>query len=90
MFDKFPCFRIKRRNANGQTSEIEIRPSLLRWLIIFVVVLAFLIRGGDPAQLFRNLLNQPSLHSVPLSGSVNNEAVTSRTTRLDFRRLIVW
>lgn len=66
MFDKFPCFRIKRRNPNGQTSEIEIRPSLLRWLLIFVLVLAFLIRGGDPTQLFRNLLHLPSIPSNPL------------------------
>ncbi len=55
--DKFPCFRIKRRHPNGQACEIEIRPSLLRWLLIFVLVIVLLVRGGDPAQLFRDLLH---------------------------------
>ena len=57
MFDKFPCFRIKKRGASGQTCEMEIRTSLLRWLLLAVVVIVFLARGGDPAQLFRNLLH---------------------------------
>jgi hypothetical protein len=57
MFDKFPCLRIKRRTPNGHTCEMEIRPSLLRWLLVTVLVIALLIRGLDPVLLLRNLLH---------------------------------
>jgi hypothetical protein len=45
MFDKFPCFRIKRRGPDGQSVEIEIRTSLIRWLLIALVVVVLLLHG---------------------------------------------
>jgi len=60
MFDKFPCLRIKRYRRNGQTDEIEIRPSLIRWLLILLVVLVVIIRGDDPARLLKDLLQVSS------------------------------
>jgi len=60
MLDKFPCLRIKRRRRNGQTDEIEIRPSLIRWLLILLVVLVVIIRGDDPARLLKDLLQVSS------------------------------
>lgn len=83
MFDKFPCFRIKRRSPNGQTSELEIRPSLLRWLLIFLVVLAFLIRGGDPAQIFQNLLHLRPIPSIPLPGAPTMQSSPLKMPAID-------
>jgi hypothetical protein len=83
MFDKFPCFRIKRRSPNGQTSELEIRPSLLRWLLIFLVVLVFLIRGGDPGQIFQNLLHLRPIPSLPLSQRSADQIIAPRMPAID-------
>jgi hypothetical protein len=59
MFDKFPCLRIKRRWADGQSAEVEIRPSLIRWVLIALVVLVLLLHGGDPGHLLRDVFHLP-------------------------------
>jgi hypothetical protein len=45
MLDRFPSLRIKRKGANGQLFELEIRPSLLRWVLVVVLVAISLVRG---------------------------------------------
>jgi len=59
MLDKFPSLRIKHRGSDGESAEIEIRPSLIRWLLIALVVIVLLLHGGDPARLLRDVLHVP-------------------------------
>jgi len=65
MFDQPPCLRIKRRMKNGRNSEIEIRPSLLRWVLIALVVIVLLLRGFDPTEVLRTLLPNNKLQTMP-------------------------
>ena len=58
MFDKFPCLRIKRRGPTRET-EIELRPSLIRWLLIGLVVILLLVHGENPGRLLRDVLHLP-------------------------------
>lgn len=48
MFSKKPCFRLKHERTKY---EIEIWPSLLRWIVWGVLA----ARGGDPGQLIQLL-----------------------------------
>jgi hypothetical protein len=54
MFETSPSFRIKR-TRKGQTFEMEIRASLLRWLLIGIVVLACLTSGKRPSEILQIL-----------------------------------
>ena len=54
MFDTSPSLRI-RRVRKGQTFEMEIRASLLRWLLIGIVVLACLTSGKRPGEILQML-----------------------------------
>jgi len=54
MFETSPSFRIKR-TRKGQTFEMEIRASLLRWLLIWIVVLACLMSGKRPGEILQIL-----------------------------------
>src|ERR1017187_9315731 len=49
MFDRFPCLWIKRRKPNGYTCEVEIRPSLLGWLLVGGVTARLRSRLGTAA-----------------------------------------
>jgi hypothetical protein len=56
MFDKYPCFRFKRRKPNGDSYELEVRASLLRWIIVGLAVVALLLCGIDPMQIITQLV----------------------------------
>jgi hypothetical protein len=45
MFHKYPSFRVRRKVPNGQLFEMEIRPSLLRWLLVLLLILVWLVQG---------------------------------------------
>jgi hypothetical protein len=45
MFDQSPSFRIRQRKPDGHFIEIEIRASLLRWLLVTILILTLLARG---------------------------------------------
>lgn len=57
MSDKFPCLLIKRQQPNGQSWQVIIGPSLLRWIFILFLAFVLLLWGDDPAQLLRDLLH---------------------------------
>jgi hypothetical protein len=73
MFERAPCLRIKHRKPNGQFFEIEIRASLIRWLLVLILVLTLLARGSDPIKVLRLLpvldTNCSNLDSRPPSHS---------------------
>lgn len=46
---KFQCLFIKRRKPDGDTYQVVIGPSLLRWLLVIFLVVAWLFQGGNPA-----------------------------------------
>jgi hypothetical protein len=71
MFDKFPCLRIKIRGADGKSAEIEIRPSLIRWLLIALVVVVLLFQGADPGHLLRDFLHVPEAMPIVVNGRNN-------------------
>lgn len=39
--------------------EVEIRPSLLKWLLLAIVVIVLLARGYDPTRFFQGFLHLP-------------------------------
>jgi len=64
MLDKGPSLRLTRSAGNGKKFELEIRASLLRWLLIATVVIMLLARGADPANILRILMKpDPICHS---------------------------
>ena len=63
MFDAHPSFRFKHKRK-GREFELEIRASLIRWLLIAIVTLACLANAMGPSQLL-GILFEPA----PLSYS---------------------
>jgi hypothetical protein len=53
---KFQCLFIKRRKPNGDTCQVVIGPSLLRWILILILVIILLLRGENLAQVLWSLL----------------------------------
>lgn len=56
MLNTQPCFRWKYVRANGESFELEIRASLLRWMVIGSLAAALVLRGGDPVALLTRLI----------------------------------
>jgi hypothetical protein len=54
---KYQGFFIKRRKPDGDTCQVVIGPSLLRWILVIVLVVVWLFQGGNPAQLLRSFLH---------------------------------
>jgi hypothetical protein len=77
MFDKFPCLRIKIRGADGKSGEIEIRPSLIRWLLIALIVVILLFQGADPGHLLRDFLHLPEAMPIIMNGGNNSPILQS-------------
>jgi hypothetical protein len=53
---RFQCLFIKRRKPDGDTLQVVIGPSMLRWLLAVLLVIGLLLRGGNQVQLLWNLL----------------------------------
>ena len=72
MFDQSPSFRISRRKPDGHFIEIEVRASLLRWLLATILILTLLARGVGVEPLIRLIpaIISPSSEShAPNSGA---------------------
>jgi hypothetical protein len=54
---KFQCLFIKRRKPDGDTCQVVIGPSLLRWLLVIFLVVVWLFQGGNPTQLLWSFLH---------------------------------
>lgn len=76
MLDKFPCLRIKTRRSDGGSIDIEIRPSLIRWLLIVLIVVVLLFQGADPGHLLRDFLH------LPEANGPSNQAMRGPHARL--------
>lgn len=61
MFEKLPCFRVKRRKPDGEVYEMEIRSGLFRWIVIIILLLAALASGRpiDLLPLIHSLMHTP-------------------------------
>ena len=54
---KFQCLFIKRRKPDGDTCQVVIGPSLLRWLLVIFLVVVWMFQGGNPTQLLWSFLH---------------------------------
>lgn len=63
MFDAHPSFRFKHKHADREF-ELEIRASLIRWLLIAIITLACLANAMGPSQVL-GILFEPA----PLANS---------------------
>lgn len=79
MFNRGICLRIKRHTKDDANFELEIGPSLLRGLLIWVVVIVLLVRGFDPAALLRALI--PAIRPA-ITGTILNYSAIKAGRRI--------